>query len=627
MCGLAGFVDFEKKTNIDTLKRMTDCLAHRGPDDAGYCQFETKNALIGIGHRRLSIIDLSAQGHQPMSFGNFSIVFNGEIYNYAEIKRDLERLGHFFNSNSDTEVILRAYEQYGFSAFEKFIGMFAIVIFDKLKQELILIRDRVGVKPLFLYCFKDLIMFASELKSFHQHHNFNKELDEEGLKSFFLNGYIEQPKSIFANVQKVKPGHIIKIDITHKIIEEFVFWHIEDCFFKPKLKIDFFEAALVLEGLLKSAFNYRMVSDVPVGVFLSGGIDSSTVTAILQKQMTRKLKTFTIGFEDDAYNEAGRAKKIAQFLGTEHLDFYCKPSDAQELIPELPFIFDEPFADSSAIPTILVSRLAKEKVKVALSADGGDEIFGGYRSYLSFYKNQQITKFLPFFKSKKFCHLLRSRALNWFRERRSPEHWISRLDRLLKATELGIVDYLRSYKNVFCRDEIAQLLLKDSFESFDSVPDCKNWLDKALMFDTKFYLPDDILHKVDRATMSVGLEGRDPMLDHRIIEFSAQLPNEFKIMNSEQKRILKEVTYKFLPKEIFSKEKRGFSIPLKSWLYKDLRNLISSYLNPEKISREKILNPHFVGHILKEFDEGVPFTERKIWSLLVFEMWYEKWGQ
>ncbi|NQV74416.1 MAG: asparagine synthase (glutamine-hydrolyzing), partial [Bacteroidetes bacterium] len=394
MCGISGFVDFKKQLDKESLKGMVHSTTHRGPDDSG-CEFYSNQAEhIGLGHNRLAIIDLTAAGHQPMHFDDLSIVFNGEIYNFGEIKDELTKAGHSFKSHSDTEVILHAYKEWGNSCVDRFIGMFAFAIYDRGCSSIILFRDRAGVKPLYYYWNNDLFLFGSELKSFSKIGNFIKEIDFDAVNLFMDYGYVPAPFSIFKNCMKLYPGHILILDLSGKNYTISKYWDVADYYRLPKLKISYEEAKTKLESLLISAFNYRMISDVPVGVFLSGGFDSTAVAAILQKGRKEKIKTFTIGFQE-GNNEAPYAKDIASYLGTDHTEYYCSIREAQDILPLLPYYYDEPFADSSAIPTILVSRIAKKEVTVSLSADGGDEIFAGYIYYRSFVKTADLLLKIP----------------------------------------------------------------------------------------------------------------------------------------------------------------------------------------------------------------------------------------
>ncbi|MFM2325998.1 MAG: hypothetical protein RIR31_200, partial [Bacteroidota bacterium] len=381
MCGISGFLDFNKKTGRDTLEKMNRMLAHRGPDGEGYGMYNADTATVGLGHRRLSIIDLTEGGSQPQTYQSLHITFNGEIYNYAEIKTQLEQKGHQFNSHSDTEVILHAYSEWGSAALQQFIGMFAFVIYDEANKKLFACRDRAGVKPFFYYWKDGLFLFGSELKAIVQHPAFEKEINIDAVAAYMQYAYVPTPHCIYNNTWKLKPGHFLEINVAAHTLLTHQYWNVYDAYNKPILNISLPDAITQTKKVLTSAFQYRMVSDVPVGVFLSGGYDSACVTALLQANNTEKIKTFTIGVPDAGLNEAPFAKEIAAHLGTDHTEYYCTQKEALEIVPQLPFFYDEPFADSSAIPTTLVSKIAREKVTVALSADAGDEIFAGYNRY------------------------------------------------------------------------------------------------------------------------------------------------------------------------------------------------------------------------------------------------------
>ena len=381
MCGIAGYIDFGRKTADGVLHKMTNILQHRGPDGDGHYIYKTDAAIVGLGHRRLSIIDLSAAASQPMQYKNLYVIFNGEIYNYNEIRDELIQKGHEFIRHSDTEVILHAYEEWGKDCLQKFTGMFVFILLDTEKQTVFCARDRAGVKPLHWYFHNDLFLFGSELKAFHQHPDFKKELNRDAVAAFMQFGYVPTPHSIFKHTHKLQPGHTLSVDLRSKEIKIEKYWDVIDYYNKPKLNISLPDAITETEKILEKAFQYRMVADVPVGVFLSGGYDSTCVTALLQKNSSAKINTFTIGVHDKGLNEAPFAKATAAHLGTNHTEYYCTTKEALEIVPELPFYYDEPFADSSAIPTTLVSRLARQKVTVALSADAGDEVFAGYNKY------------------------------------------------------------------------------------------------------------------------------------------------------------------------------------------------------------------------------------------------------
>lgn len=630
MCGIAGFCDFNKKSDKQTLIKMTDVLHHRGPDDSGYSFYENKDANIGLGHRRLSILDLSAHGHQPMAYEKFEIVYNGEVYNFVEIAKELESFGYIFESHCDTEVILKAYHKWGIKAVDKFIGMFAITIYDKENEKLIFIRDRAGVKPLNYY-FKDgLFMFASELKSFHENLRFEKEINNDSLALYFQFGYILEPHSIFKNTYKLKAGYYAELNLATKEFKELKYWDVIDLYNAPKLDISFEEAKIETEKLLKSACEYRMVADVPVGMFLSGGYDSSAVTAILQKDRTEKLKTFSIGFYEDKYNEAHCAKEVAKYLGTDHTEYYCTQKDAQELLPLMPEIWDEPFGDSSNIPTTLVSRLARKDVTVSLSADGGDEIFGGYDKYT------QTLKYFNKVSKVPMKDLLVS-SLNMINPESIPllnktYNFAGRYEKIknfLKAKdEINMMNAVVSY---FHPSDVERLLNRKeqhiitSFDDLAKLSKDNDAIDKLMAIDYKTYQFDDILVKVDRATMSVGLEGREPLLDHRIIEFVAKLPSEYKIKNGNKKYILKSIVHDYIPREMMDRPKMGFGIPLNEWFGDELKKFVLEYLDSEKIAKTGLLNVSDVERLKKQWLQNSSFSANRIWLILTFMMWHERW--
>jgi len=629
MCGIAGFCDFSKKSDKQTLINMTDVLHHRGPDDSGYSFYENEFSHIGLGHRRLSILDLSAHGHQPMIHQHLEIIFNGEVYNFAEIAKELESFGYIFESNSDTEVILKAFHHWGIKAVDKFIGMFAIVIYDKEVQKLIFIRDRAGVKPLNYY-FKDgLFLFSSELKSFHEHPNFEKEINVDALALFFQYSYILEPHTIFRHTYKLPAGHYAELNIQNAEFKIHKYWDVIDSYNKPKLDISFEEAKAQTEKLLKSACEYRMVSDVPVGMFLSGGYDSSAVTAILQKDRTEKLKTFSIGFNEEKYNEAQYAKKVAEYLGTEHTEYYCTQKDAQELLPLMSQIWDEPFGDSSNIPTTLVSRLARKSVTVSLSADGGDEIFGGYDKYTLSLKYQKMFSKIPFRSAiGSMMEAIEPKYLIGLNKTYNFGNRYEKLKILLKAkNEQEIMNGVGYYFNP---SEVDKLLgttskLSTSFDDVTRLMPHNDCIDKMMAIDYKTYQLDDILTKVDRATMSVSLEGREPLLDHRIIEFVATLPSSFKIKDGNKKYILKSIVHDYIPKELMDRPKMGFSIPLNEWFGDELKKYVLQYLDSAKVAKTGLLNVAEVEKLKKEWLENSSFSANKIWLILTFMMWHERW--
>lgn len=634
MCGFSGFIDYHHHSDEEVLKSMTNAIEYRGPDDSGFLLSQEKKCTIGLGHRRLSILDLSPLGHQPMVFNHLSIIYNGEIYNFNEIREVLinDHLRHFV-SHSDTEVILQAYDVWGIDCIHQFNGMFAFAMLDQKKQKLTLVRDRAGVKPLYFHTSSGLVLFASELKSFHKHPRFDKKINNDALALYLQYGYIPAPYSIFENTSKVLPGTYIEIDLATQQFNEVVYWDVLDSYNKPKFDISEKEAMNETEKILTSACNYRMVSDVPVGVFLSGGYDSSCVAALLQKDRTEKIKTFTIGFNEAKYNEAEYAKKVASFLGTNHTEYYCSENDAKGIIPELPFIFDEPFGDSSAIPTILVSRIARKEVTVALSADAGDETFAGYSRYSNLYKNFNTLSKIPYvFRNPlgKLMGQIKSdlllKKINKFRA----VHVYDLIAEILKTGVNG--PNISKYSSQRIPSATLSKLLRKKATTLHTFFDDEKLLNssndeitKILALDYKTYMVDDILTKVDRATMSVSLEGREPLLDFRLIEYAAQLPINFKMKGSTKKYLLKEIVHKYIPKEIMERPKMGFGVPLVTWFKADLKFYFDNYLNTNRLEKQGIFDSNFINAMVAGYYKGKNDDFELIWFLFIFQLWYDEW--
>lgn len=630
MCSITGFIDFKRQTSLQTLEAMNRTTIHRGPDGEGYELVDTLQAIIGFGHRRLSIIDLTEGGKQPMRFEHLLIDFNGEIYNYQEVKNELIKLGHSFNSHSDTEVILHAFAQWGKNCVHRFIGMFAFVILDEKQNVITICRDRAGVKPMFYYWHEDLFMFSSELKAFHKHPNFKKGLNTNAIAAFMQYGYVPTPHCIFEDCFKLQPGHFLILDLATKNITIEKYWDVNDSYNRPKLEIDFNTAKSETEKLLSCAFTYRMVADVPVGMFLSGGYDSVCVTALLQKDSTKKIKTYTIGVGDKKLNEAPFAKNIAQHLGTEHTEYYCTEKDALDLVPQLPFYFDEPFGDSSAIPTMLVSSMARKDVTVALSADAGDEIFAGYNRYDFVSQVEKAQKIPALFRN------ITADLLNYIPVQHIPilgqkPLFAARYNKMrMLLKDPSAANLMKNVTSNFFENELGNLFLIKPVSlssNFDTKLDAKysDTLSQMMATDYQTYMLDDILQKVDRASMSASLEGREPFLDHRIIEWAAQLPNDFKLKNGIKKYILREIVHQYVPKEIMERPKMGFAVPVGSWLKNELKPMVDSFLNQEKIKQQAIFNPAEVKNIVDSFYNGKDQNLLKVWYLLMFQMWYEKW--
>lgn len=637
MCRITGFIDFNEQHIYDrqaTLIKMRDTLAYGGPDNGG--QYINEN--VYFGHRRLSIIDLSEAGNQPFEWENYVLVFNGEIYNYQEIRLELQALSYTFQSDSDTEVILKSFKAWGKKAVHKYRGMFAFALWDKDTKKLLLCRDRVGVKPLYWYWKDGLFLFASELKAFHEHPYFDITINQKAVSLFLQQGYITAPLSIFEYAHKVNSGHFVEIDTTTQAITTESYWDIETVFEQKTL--DTRPENLILEELeplLSESFGLRMVADVPVGMFLSGGIDSSLVVALLQKQTNQQLKTFTIGFEDTRYNEAHFAKKIAQHIGTDHTELYCSEADFKEVIPKIADFYDEPFGDSSCIPTFIVAQLAKQQVKVSLSADGGDEVFGGYTKY-------EIAKnFFPKFQKipRRVRQLLHHAASpinpNWVEKNASKlpilrgysgvGNKFSKFKKGIGARD--IVDFFNQSSTYTTSESLKKLfpLYEPRFSPKMSLPNKERLISYLGIIDVKTYLEGDIMTKVDRATMQVALEGREPFLDHKIIEFACALPDSLKIKDKQAKYLLRKILYKYVPQEMMERPKQGFAIPLEQWLrtgvlQAELKNLChdSSFISTFQF-QGKVLQKLIFDFLNNKNYQNAHF----IWFLYTLFSWYKRW--
>jgi len=631
MCGIAGFIDFNRKTPDEVLIRMTDIIRHRGPDGDGHYIDKTPEAIVGLGHRRLSVIDLSNAASQPMQYGELQLIFNGEIYNYNEVRDELIAKGHSFRTHSDSEVILHAYQEWGKHSLQKFIGMFAYIIYDKRNKLLFCVRDRAGVKPFHWYYKKGLFLFGSELKSFHEHPGFEKELNTDALASYMQYGYVPTPHSIFRNTHKLQPGHHLTLHLGNGKIEIEKYWDVVDHYNQPKLDISLPDAIRETERVLEKAFQYRMVADVPVGVFLSGGYDSTCVTALLQKNSQAKINTFTIGVHDAGLNEAPFAKATAAHLGTNHTEYYCTTKEALEIVPDIPFYYDEPFADSSAIPTTLVSRLARQQVTVALSADAGDEVFAGYNKYdyIARVKNK-INRIpsplrrgmagamkhipahhIPYFsrkplfttRYKKIMHLLKDNSAKELLHNMSKLYFDEELENLLSWSPVTLPTYFDEQLSGGFNDDLSYMMA----------------------IDYKTYMLDDILQKVDRASMSVSLEGREPFLDQHIIEFAARLPSDYKLHKGIKKYILRQIVHKYVPKEMMERPKMGFGIPIAGWLKFDLKHFVDEATDPVFLEQQGLFNVSEISKLVTQFYNGREQLHSKIWYLLMFQMWYKRW--
>lgn len=637
MCGIVGFIDHRHSSSAESLEAMTAALEHRGPDSSGVHLDDTAAAQVGLGHRRLSILDLSELGQQPMAYEQLHIIHNGEVYNFEAIKEELTAVGYSFTTHTDTEVILKAFHAWGISSVEKFRGMFAFVIYDTNQQKLFMFRDRAGVKPFYYYAKEGIFLFASELKAFHKHKGFSKRINKEVIPAYMRFGYIPAPYSIFDDTYKLKAGHYLEYDLQSGTFEVEQYWDVNAYYSMEKTAQSEETILQCLEQELNEAFKLRMVSDVPVGVFLSGGVDSSLITALLQEASDTPLKTFTIGFDEPGYNEAEHAREIADYLKTDHTEYYCSKEDALNVIPNLPRIYDEPFGDSSAIATILVSKLAREKVSVVLSGDGGDEVFCGYSKYFAL--NRSV-RFLS--------HGLRKRVIRKMVNMVS-EDTVYRLNSLLPKSrrQTNIRDKLQKLKRSVSADTLEKMFIEASsyvdvtavessikrgrgvlkatnFDRFTLLESLAP-VEQMMAIDYQTFMVDDILTKVDRATMSQSLEGREPLLDHKITEFMARVPVAIKYKENNGKYLLKKILHRHLPGTLFERPKSGFQVPLYEWLKSDLRHLLDRYLDKERLEQGGIFDAEVIEAKLKRYYSGGYINISEIWFILMFEMWREEW--
>ena len=643
MCGLAGVytVETRRVTELESITaRMTDAISHRGPDDHGI--WVDPRGRASLGFRRLAIVDLSEQGHQPMlsASGRFVMIFNGEVYNHRLLRRELEQRGFRFRGHSDTEVILAAFEEWGIEvATRRFVGMFAIAVWDTARSALSLIRDRLGIKPLFIYHRPGVITFGSELKALFAGPEFDQTLDTGALTSYLRYLYVPAPRSIFRRVSKLPPGHILTIaDPNEALPAPKPFWsahEVAETGAQNQLDCSDEQAVAALEDVLSEAVQLRMQADVPLGALLSGGIDSSTVVALMQASSSRAVKTFTIGFDHRDYDEAAHARAVANHLGTDHTELRLTGEDAQALVPRLAEMFDEPLADPSQIPTYLVCELARRQVTVALTGDGGDELFAGYNRYVQ--GERLITQL------ERWPHLLRRLSASGLK-RVSPRTWnqlrdglrpvfpaagrtrlfgdkMRKLGELLRAdsTQAMYQSLLSSWQNP------RELVAGGADESFVSAPiaDELPLMEQLMLADQVSYLPDDLLAKVDRASMAVSLEARVPILDHRVVELSWRMPRRFKVRSGQGKWILRQILYKHIPRELVDREKMGFSVPLANWMSGPLREWTGDMLSDANTA--EFLCPTRVKREWDRFAAGDTSNAAGIWAIVMFRAWQDRW--
>lgn len=639
MCGIAGFWNTRGEASIEVATRMRDTLYHRGPDDCGTWIDETQG--VALIHRRLSILDLSAAGHQPMlsASDRYVIAFNGEVYNHLNLREALP--GNVWRGHSDTETLLAAISAWGVTTtLQKCVGMFAFALWDRQDLTLTLARDRFGEKPLYYGWQGDVFLFGSELKALKAHPAFQPEIDRDALALYIRHGYIPSPYCIYRGIFKLPPGTWMQIGADLAVAEPFEYWsarQVAEDSQHSRFEGDIAEAAQELERLLKQSLCGQMMADVPLGAFLSGGVDSSVVVALMQAQSSRPVKTFTIGFKDQAYNEAEYAHTIAKYLGTEHTELYVTPEQAMAVIPQLPHIYDEPFADSSQIPTWLVAKMAREQVTVSLSGDGGDELFGGYNRYSIGEKLRTMTR-LPLPMRKRLAGMISGVP---------PERWemvmkwaLPLMPKKFRFANPG--DKLHKFAGVLRSDGCQSLYLGlvslwsdaasiviGSKEPTTVVTDRNEWpklprlTEQMMVLDTVGYLPDDILVKVDRAAMNVSLETRVPFLDHRVMEFAWHLPMSMKILNGQSKYVLRQVLYKHVPRELLERPKMGFSIPLDSWLRGPLRDWAEALLDESRIKEEGFFDPVPIRKKWREHLSGQYNWQHQLWVILMFQAWLD----
>lgn len=619
MCGIAGVCFSEKKEQLSAVPLMRDALRHRGPDDEGIW-FDSQ-AGVGLGHRRLAIVDLSSYGHQPMisASGRYVIVFNGEIYNFKHLKTQLEKeRGIVFRGHSDTEVFLAGLDEWGMDdVLAACVGMFAMAVWDRQERSLYLVRDRFGEKPLYYGWINHSLVFASELKAFHHFPEFRPTINKKILGSYLRYSYIPAPYSIWEGIYKIMPGRYLKISGPQKI-EEKMYWSAKQIVESNRLissPLSYEEATDELEKRLKDAVALQMMADVPVGAFLSGGVDSSLITALMQAQSTSKVQTFSIGFDETVFNEAHYAKAVARHLGTEHTELYMTAQTCQDAIALFPSLYDEPFADSSQLPTWLVSKLAKEKVKVSLSGDGGDELFGGYQRYFYAQYMWNICRRVPFPVRKTIGNILHG-TFGKLSEK------LARYANLLTTAKerqdfyFSLTGFAPEQWLAVSVDEL--LTTENRRDGWLDTPHFVEWM---LWLDTVTYLPDDLLTKVDRASMAVSLESRVPFLDHRVYEFASTLPITYKMYRGQGKRILRDILYHYVPKELIDRPKQGFGIPLGKWLRGPLRSQMQELLH-----HNKSLGEYWNVEKLKKYwkiacDTSSSQYDTVFWAVFVFQQW------
>jgi asparagine synthase (glutamine-hydrolysing) len=642
MCGLTGFIDLRRQTPQDRLedlaRRMADTILHRGPDDGGV--WADAEAGVALGFRRLSIVDLTAAGHQPMlsADGRHVIVYNGEVYNAEELRPELEARGVHLRGHSDTEVILEACAAWGVEpTLQRLVGMFAIAIWDIKARTLTLARDRLGKKPLYWGRIGSTVFFGSQPKSFFVHPDWRPEIDRDSLALYLRFNNVPAPRSIFRGLAQLSPGSLVVI--REGAAQGRRYWSVADVAQRgvaDRMAMDDDAAVEQLDHILRDAVRRRMVADVPLGAFLSGGIDSSAVVALMQAQSNVPIKTFSIGYDEKQYDEAPHARAVARHLGTEHHELYVRPQDAIDVIPGLSDYYDEPFADSSQIPTLLVSALARRHVTVALSGDGGDELFAGYPRYA---RGCEVTAAAS--QAPRAIRAFMRGAIRTV----SPRGWdlaARLLPAAIRPANVGIrahrlADLIDTggeealYRDFMTHWHHPETMLTAGREPVDpiwtgtlvrSVP---NFLERMQLIDTMTYLPNDILTKVDRASMAVSLEARVPLLDHRVVEFAWRLPVRFKVRNGTSKWILRQVLYRYVPPALVERPKMGFGVPIDEWLRGRLRDWAEDLLSEKAMKSDGLFHPGPIHARWKEHLSGRANWQYQLWVILMFQAWKRRW--
>ncbi|HEV2720209.1 MAG TPA: asparagine synthase (glutamine-hydrolyzing) [Thermoanaerobaculia bacterium] len=634
MCGITGFVSAPAAAGELTrvVRGMCDALVHRGPDDAG--EWIDGGAGVAIGFRRLAIIDLSPAGHQPMisATARFAATLNGEIYNFEELRAELRERGLAppFRGHSDTEVMLAAFDAWGVeAAVKRFNGMFAIAVWDAEERRLYLARDRMGVKPLYYGFAGDAFVYGSELKALQRYPGFDARIDRGAVRLYLRFMYVPAPFSIYEGIFKLMPGTILTFDPATRVVRTTAYWSVRDAALygaAHRFAGSEEEASRELEALLRDSIRIRMIADVPLGVFLSGGVDSSLVTALMQAESATPVKSFSIGFEDIGYDEAPFAAAVARHLGTEHTELTLREHDALDVIPRLAAMYDEPFADSSQIPTHLVSALARRHVTVSLSGDGGDELFGGYTRYFA---SQRLLPWMR--RTPARLRPLLGRALQrvppraWDRLRRRLGERVQKVARTLMANDVDAMyfELVSHWPDIVLAGSGQRAASRAPVEDRTQWPALDDPIERMMYFDQISYLPDDILAKVDRASMAASLESREPLLDYRLVEFAWTLPLSMKVRGGKGKRVLRRVLYRYVPERLIERPKMGFGIPLGAWLRGPLRAWAEPLLDEAAIMKHGILDPAPIRAKWEEHLAGRGDWHYYLWAILMLQVWLD----